>query len=685
MDANELIGLTLGTCTMERVIGRGGMGAVYLAQQSRPVRTVAIKVLIPANGYDPDQQRVFLARFRREADTIAKLDHRNILPIYEYDEAIVDQEQVAYLVMPFIRGGTLRERMEDMRRAGTRFDLNTTASYINQVADALSYAHGFGVVHRDVKPANLLFHQDGRLLLSDFGIVRLQAMPSLTSVGSFLGTAEYASPEQIGTNTIDYRADIYSLGAILFELLTGSVPYTGSNAFAVMGKKLHDPVPSARAIRPDLSPAIDAVVMRALAKSPADRYQSASQLAADFRSAIASQPDVSGYSGFDINSDLTLADPIWINAAASAATIPAPTTNAVHPPIQQQALPSTPGPAPWQQQARPWQWPSQVANTNANGNGNGADENGMASPVNMGNGNANGYANKHTTGPDIIAYRQGHRILFWAVLLITLLLQAIVFGLLMGTSSDGTGLIAMLGVLLGSSLNLLALATSSFTSVIRDRKTGKFVIRGLINALIAPVVSGFLIDFGTQPTGNLQHILAYAVLLISNLYALGQLAHVDASKEQVKVMPIHWRSALVGALTGVLPLTIVLMFALNNVFTHLHGTSPLLIWFGTLFIIFLGLPTPGAVLTVRLSRNMRFPTLSRSSAVSGMLMVLGALLLLVIWSFIFSNHTLNMATISQNWIPLLILVSVLILIGALRGMLDAWMYKKIRKWDNTNP
>jgi serine/threonine protein kinase len=682
MDANELIGMSLGTCALERVIGRGGMGAVFLAQQSRPVRTVAVKVLIPANGYDPDQRRVFLTRFRREADTIATLDHRNILPIYEYDEAMIESEQVAYLVMPFIRGGTLRERMEEMRRAGTHFDLNTVASYISQVADALGYAHGLGVVHRDVKPANLLFHQDGRLLLSDFGIVRLQAMPSLTGVGSFLGTAEYASPEQIGSNTIDYRADIYSLGAILFELLTGSVPYTGANAFAIMGKKLNDPVPSTRAIRPDLAPAIDAVVMKALAKSPADRYQSASQLAADFRAAIASQPGTSGYSGVDINSDLTLADPIWINPSVSAATLPAPATNAVLPPTQQ-ALPSTPGPAPWQQQARPWQWPSQAAN--ANGNGNGANANGTATPINSGNGNANGYANTQSTGPDTIAYRQGHRIVFYAALLITLLLQAIVFGLFMGKSSDGTGFFAMLGVLLGSSLNLLALTASSFTSVIRDRKTGKFIIRGLINALIAPAISGFLIDFGTQPTGNLQHILAYAILLFSNLYALGQLAHVDAAKEQVKVMPIHWRSALVGALTGVLPLTIVLLFALNNVFAHLHAASPLLNWFVTLFIIFLGIPTPGAVLAVRLSRNMHFPTLARSSTVAGMLMVLGALLLLVIWSFISSNHTQYLTSISQNWIPLLILVAVLLLIGALRGMLDAWIYKKIRKWDSTNP
>src|SRR3954447_10680542 len=180
MDIKELIGITLGTCTLERVIGRGGMGAVYLAQQARPVRTVAVKVLIPSNTYDPDQQRVFLERFRREADTIAKLEHKNILPIYEYDEALINEKHLAYLVMPFIRGGTLRERIDEMNRSGSHFDLKVIANYISEVADALSYAHSLGVVHRDIKPGNLLFHQDGRLLLSDFGIVRLKAMPSLT-------------------------------------------------------------------------------------------------------------------------------------------------------------------------------------------------------------------------------------------------------------------------------------------------------------------------------------------------------------------------------------------------------------------------------------------------------------------------------------------------------------------------
>jgi serine/threonine protein kinase len=691
MDINELIGMTLGTCTLERVIGRGGMGAVFLAQQSRPVRTVAVKVLIPAKGYDPDQQRVFLARFRREADTIAKLDHRNILPIYEYDEAVVDQEQVAYLVMPFIRGGTLRERIEEMKRAGTQFDLNTTASYVNQIADALSYAHGIGVVHRDVKPANLLFHQDGRLLLSDFGIARLQAMPSLTSAGSFLGTAEYASPEQISTNSIDHRADIYSVGAILFELLAGSVPYTGANPFSIMGKKLNDPVPSVRALRSNLSPAIDAVVTRALAKSPADRYQSASQLAADFRAAIAGQPSIS-YSGIDIYSDLTLADASWpdaalfappVQSASSAATIPAPNTNGVVPPTQQ-ALPSTPLPNPWQQQAQQgqqaaWQWPSQTAN--ANGSNNGANGQGMAPPLTTGIGNANasGSPNKNTTGPDILGYRKGHRISFYSILLITLLLQIIVAGLLLGKSTYSSNLLAMLGVLMGSSLNLLALAASCFTGVVRDRKTGKFVVRGLINALIAPILSGLLIDFGTQPTGNLQHLLAYAVLLLSNIYALVQLAHVDAAKEQIQITRIHWRSAFVGALTGILPLTIVLIFALNNVLAQLHSASPLLAWFGTLSIIFLGIPTPGAVLAVHLSRDARFPTLVRSSAIAGMLMFLGALLLLIIWDFLFSHHAQYIASMQQGLIPLLILLAVLMLIGALRGMLDAWIYNKIRK------
>ena len=314
MDVKELIGVTLGNCTIERIIGRGGMGAVFLAQQSRPVRTVAVKVLIPASGYDAGQQRTFFERFRREADTLAKLEHKNILPIYEYEEALVNRQRLAYLVMPFIRGGTLREHIDEMKRAGRQFDLKTVASYISQVADALSYAHSLGVIHRDIKPGNLLFHQDGRLLLSDFGIVRLMAMPSLTTVGSFLGTAEYASPEQVSAGELDPRSDIYSLGIILYELLTGSVPFTGPNPFAVMTKQLNEPVPPIRNIRSDLSPALEFVVKKALAKNPRDRYQSATEMAADLQAAIS--PILAAPAGLRLqgdanNDDPTMADRSW--------------------------------------------------------------------------------------------------------------------------------------------------------------------------------------------------------------------------------------------------------------------------------------------------------------------------------------------------------------------------------------
>src|SRR6266581_5006811 len=358
MDIKELIGVTLGTCTLEHVIGHGGMGAVYLAQQSRPVRTVAVKVLIPSNRTEVEQKEVFLERFRREADTIAKLEHKNILPIYEYDEAVVEQERLAYLVMPFIRGGTLRERIDEMNRSGSHIELKLVASYISQVADALDYAHSLGVVHRDIKPGNLLFHQDSQLMLGDFGIVRLKAMPSLTSVGRFMGKAEYASPEQISTNEIDFRSDIYSLGIILYELLTGTVPYTGSTPFAVMARKLSEPIPSIRNIRPDLSPAIETVIMKALARNPSDRYQTATMLAADFRAVVVSSTGSAlRLTGDGNNSDLTIPERPW--GVPLEATVLAPGADSSFPPTQPTG-PIPLGVAVWQRSRGQWQWPSQA-------------------------------------------------------------------------------------------------------------------------------------------------------------------------------------------------------------------------------------------------------------------------------------------------------------------------------------
>src|SRR5205807_3605051 len=231
------------------------------------------------------------------------------------------------------------------RRNGKQFDLDQVVSYISQVADALSYAHSQGVVHRDIKPGNLLFHQDGRLLLSDFGIVRLKTVPGLTALttaGSFIGTAEYASPEQIGAGEVDFRSDIYSLGVILYELLTGNVPFAGSNPFAVMTKHLNDPVPPIRKVRPDLPPAVESVVMKALAKNPADRYQSATDLANDLQAALSPAPGpklrLRGNAG---NADLTVAEHPWqmpaspvpgvAGISAEGAISPIPPTRPVSP------------------------------------------------------------------------------------------------------------------------------------------------------------------------------------------------------------------------------------------------------------------------------------------------------------------------------------------------------------------
>src|SRR6266581_4463437 len=180
----DLTGQTLGSCTLEKRIGQGGMGTVYLARQTRPARNVAVKVLLPNLAMNSQVYQEFLARFRREADVIAKLEHVNIMPIYEYGE----QDGLAFLVMPYLPGGSLRDVLA---RRGA-LTLQEVVTYIDQAASALDYAHAQGVIHRDLKPANFLLHADGRLVLADFGIARIMEERSpgatLTSPSSMLGT-----------------------------------------------------------------------------------------------------------------------------------------------------------------------------------------------------------------------------------------------------------------------------------------------------------------------------------------------------------------------------------------------------------------------------------------------------------------------------------------------------------------
>lgn len=284
----HLLGKVLGTCTLERILGRGGMGVVYLAQQSRPHRQVAVKVLLLSLMPDPERRKRFLERFRREADAVAALEHVNILPIYEYGE----QDELAYLVMPYVAGGTLRDRVE--RKGPLPFA--EVAGFLAQMAAALDYAHGHGVIHRDVKPQNMLLYPDKRLLLSDFGIAKVaeqaaangdeSTLPQLTTLGHVVGTPDYIAPEQAMGHPVDKRADIYSLGVVVYYLVTGRVPFTASQPMTVAAKHVSEPPPPPRQFRPDLPPAAERVILRALAKDPAERYRTAGELARAFRAAL---------------------------------------------------------------------------------------------------------------------------------------------------------------------------------------------------------------------------------------------------------------------------------------------------------------------------------------------------------------------------------------------------------------
>ncbi|WP_253811340.1 serine/threonine-protein kinase, partial [Nocardia amikacinitolerans] len=267
---------------IKRVLGQGGMGTVYLAQHPRLPRMTALK-LLDRELYGDVEIR---GRFEREADLVAQLDHPNIVTVYDRG---AEDEQL-WISMQFVAGSDAASADVDVLAAGRAVQI------IAETAAALDFAHANGVLHRDVKPANILLAkapigQPERVLLTDFGIAGMRnADTTLSSAGTITATLAYAAPEQLSGLTLDHRADQYSLACTLFWMLTGNVPFPGSTPAAVMNGHMYTPVPPLSRTRRGLPPALDAVMARALAKRPADRFPSCTDFATAARRALASGP-----------------------------------------------------------------------------------------------------------------------------------------------------------------------------------------------------------------------------------------------------------------------------------------------------------------------------------------------------------------------------------------------------------
>ncbi len=277
---DEMIGVTLGNYRILAPLGQGGMARVYRARQENLDREVAVKVLPPWFAAD----RNFVERFNLEAKLVARLSHPNIVTVHDASE----HKGHLYIVMQLVDGGTLKQRMDQLQEQRKTMDVAEATRIFTQLASALNYAHEHGIIHRDVKPVNVLMDRAGRPILSDFGIAKVleSTKEQLTRPGAGVGTPEYMSPEQCQGGPVDPRADIYALGVMLFEALTGQTPFVGDNYPALAHKHIYALPPRPRMLNPSIDPAVEAVILTALMKQPADRYPQASAMAAALERAM---------------------------------------------------------------------------------------------------------------------------------------------------------------------------------------------------------------------------------------------------------------------------------------------------------------------------------------------------------------------------------------------------------------
>ena len=272
---------TLGKYDIIERLGRGGMAEVYKAYQASLDRFVAIKLLHPFLADDPE----FKDRFEREARNVARLRHPNIVQVYDFEYD--DDSESYYMVMELIDGQTLKDYLTG--HGEDRLPLKEALRILRGATEALAYAHARSMIHRDVKPANLMLDSDGRVVLTDFGIAKIVTGIQFTASGGMVGTPAYMAPEQGLGDAGDERSDLYSLGVILFQLITGKLPFESDAPLAVILKHLNEEIPSVRAFAPDVPDGIEAIINKAMAKDPEERYQSAEEMLRELNTAAGIQ------------------------------------------------------------------------------------------------------------------------------------------------------------------------------------------------------------------------------------------------------------------------------------------------------------------------------------------------------------------------------------------------------------
>jgi serine/threonine-protein kinase len=274
-----MIGKTLGNYQIIREVGRGGMAVVYRAYQPSLNRHVAIKVLPPQFAFD--QQ--FVERFQREATAAARLRHPNIVVIHD----VGHQDGTYYIVMEYLEGRTLKQLIDQEGALSPE----RAAGIVAQVTAALDYAHQQGIVHRDVKPANIFVGAGDQVTLTDFGIAKAASdAEQLTRTGILMGTPEYMAPEQAEGRNVDHRTDLYALGIVLYQMLVGRVPFRGTTPHATLHAVIYESPPPPHQIRPEIPPPIEAIILKAITKKASQRFQSGTELASALRAAVAGQP-----------------------------------------------------------------------------------------------------------------------------------------------------------------------------------------------------------------------------------------------------------------------------------------------------------------------------------------------------------------------------------------------------------